>query len=58
MIVGGAVDLHLVALLLPGDDDVAGVPAGGHSWRSRRGCLALAGAARLCGACVRRALRS
>jgi hypothetical protein len=28
VIVGGAIGLHLVALLLPGDDDVAGVPAG------------------------------
>jgi hypothetical protein len=28
MIVGGAIGLHLVALLLPGDDDVAGIPAG------------------------------
>jgi hypothetical protein len=28
MIVGGAIGLHLVALLLPDDDDVAGVPAG------------------------------
>jgi hypothetical protein len=27
-IVGGAIGLHLIALLLPGDDDVAGVPAG------------------------------
>jgi hypothetical protein len=27
MIVGGAIDLHLIALLLPGDDDVAGVSA-------------------------------
>jgi hypothetical protein len=27
MIVGGAVGLHLVVLLLPGDDDVAGVSA-------------------------------
>jgi hypothetical protein len=27
MIVGGAVGLHLVALLLLGDDDVVGVPA-------------------------------
>jgi hypothetical protein len=26
MIVGGAIGLHLVVLLLPGDDDVAGVP--------------------------------
>jgi hypothetical protein len=28
MIVGGAIGLHLVALLLPGDDDMAGIPAG------------------------------
>jgi hypothetical protein len=28
MIVGGAIGLHLVTLMLPGDDDVAGVPAG------------------------------
>jgi hypothetical protein len=28
MIVGGAVGLHLVALLLPSDDDFVGVPAG------------------------------
>jgi hypothetical protein len=27
MIVGGAVGLHLIALLLPGNDDVVGVPA-------------------------------
>jgi hypothetical protein len=28
MIVGGAVGLHLIAPLLSGDDDIAGVPAG------------------------------
>jgi hypothetical protein len=28
MIVGGAIGLHLVALLLPGDDDVVGILAG------------------------------
>jgi hypothetical protein len=28
MIVGEAVGLHLIALLLPGDDNVASVPAG------------------------------
>jgi hypothetical protein len=28
MIVGGAVGFHLIALLLPGDDDIASVPAG------------------------------
>jgi hypothetical protein len=27
VIVGGAVDFHFFALLLPGDDDVAGIPA-------------------------------
>jgi hypothetical protein len=26
MVVGGAIGLHLTVLLLPGDDDVAGVP--------------------------------
>jgi hypothetical protein len=44
MIVGGAIGLHLVALLLPGDDDVAGVPVGvdGSAEVTRRGVVVVA----------------
>jgi hypothetical protein len=60
LIAGGAVGFHFFTFLLPGSDDIAGIPASVDDgmkvpWRSRGGYRTPSGSSRLRGACVGRA---